>query len=335
MSFASVAGVAGLAGAGMSLGSGIAGLIGGSSADNVQLPQMFQMPNMGAAANNAFTGIGNLPATQYGQQFLPQYEQATQNLYNNPYAQGAQQGAVQAGQMGQAAGQNAFTGGLAQQQAGMQVLPYAQNIAQTAFDPQNALYARTLQQLQDQTRASEAARGVAMSPYGAGVENKALSDFNIDWQGTQLGRQATGAGAIGSLLSSGGNAINQGAAAQSTGANVFNQGSAMPYNTAQGIGQGQQQAISSLFQGGSQAQGLAQAPIQDYMQYLGLGNQAGGVANQLGQLGLNQAQLGFNQGQTLGSNVGAGLAGLGNKNNWSWLNSGSPGGGSMAGGPGY
>jgi hypothetical protein len=67
----------------------------------------------------------------------------------------------------------------------------------TALDPQQALYGRTQQQLQDQVRASDSARGVAMSPYSAGVENKAMSDFNIDWQNQQLGRQVQGLGAMG------------------------------------------------------------------------------------------------------------------------------------------
>ena len=38
-------------------------------------------------------------------------------------------------------------------------------------------------------RMTRTARGLGMSPYGAGVENKALSDFNIDWQNQQLQRQ--------------------------------------------------------------------------------------------------------------------------------------------------
>lgn len=67
---------------------------------------------------------------------------------------------------------------------------------QTALDPRQELYGRTQQQLQDQTRSSDSARGVAMSPYSAGVENRAMSDFNIDWQNAQLGRQVAGVGAM-------------------------------------------------------------------------------------------------------------------------------------------
>jgi hypothetical protein len=66
----------------------------------------------------------------------------------------------------------------------------------TALDPRGELYGRTAQQVQDQSRAATSARGVGMSPYSAGVENDAMRNFNIDWQNAQLGRQATGVGAM-------------------------------------------------------------------------------------------------------------------------------------------
>ncbi len=71
-----------------------------------------------------------------------------------------------------------------------------QNTYNTSLDPQGDLYRRTQQQLQEQTRAAQAARGISMSPYGAGIENKAMSDFNIDWANQQLNRQVQGAGAF-------------------------------------------------------------------------------------------------------------------------------------------
>lgn len=67
-----------------------------------------------------------------------------------------------------------------------------QQTFQTAQDPRQALHDRTQQQVVDSTRAGEAARGLTMSPYGAGVENKAVSDFNIDWQNQQLQRMMQG-----------------------------------------------------------------------------------------------------------------------------------------------
>lgn len=80
-----------------------------------------------------------------------------------------------------------------QQQA---LINAGQQTYNTALDPRQELYGRTQQQLQDQVRAADSARGVAMSPYSAGVENKAMGDFNIDWQNAQLGRQVAGTGAM-------------------------------------------------------------------------------------------------------------------------------------------
>ncbi len=70
---------------------------------------------------------------------------------------------------------------------------YATQGANAGFDPQNALYARTLGQVTDQTRAGLAARGLNTSGVGQGIENSAISNFNIDWQNNLLGRMNTGA----------------------------------------------------------------------------------------------------------------------------------------------
>ena len=59
-------------------------------------------------------------------------------------------------------------------------------------DPQDALYNRTVQQLQDQTRAGQSARGTAMSPFGAAGEADVMKNFNIDWQNNLLDRQLKG-----------------------------------------------------------------------------------------------------------------------------------------------
>jgi len=67
-----------------------------------------------------------------------------------------------------------------------------QSVWNTALDPQNALYNRTQQQLVDQQNAQLAMSGLSGSPYGAGIANQGLSNFNIDWQGNQLKRQLSG-----------------------------------------------------------------------------------------------------------------------------------------------
>lgn len=73
-------------------------------------------------------------------------------------------------------------------QAGNQVL-------QTGFDPQKALYNQQFQQQQDQQQALNAMNGVAGSPYAAGVTGNQDQNFNINWQNAQLGRQVQALGA--------------------------------------------------------------------------------------------------------------------------------------------
>jgi hypothetical protein len=83
-------------------------------------------------------------------------------------------------------------------------------ILQQGMDPQNALYDRTRGQVEQQTRAGQAARGINMTPYGASVEGGVMSDFNIDWENAQLARmmQAIQGGAT--AFGAGGNAIQGG-----------------------------------------------------------------------------------------------------------------------------
>lgn len=77
---------------------------------------------------------------------------------------------------------------------------YASMALTSGFDPQGAIYNQQFQQNQDQTRASEAARGIAMTPYGAGLENLSNINFNNQWQQNALTRQQTGAQTANSLL---------------------------------------------------------------------------------------------------------------------------------------
>ena len=264
-----------------------------SFAGNVQAPQTFQMPDMPQAAGGAMGNIKNLQKTYggLGAHLLPQAQATTQNLYNNPFAGMALGGAQMAAPMGmQAAG--------AQYGAGMGLIPGASQIMQTGFDPQQALYNRTLQQIQDQVRAGNMAAGVGTTPYGAGIESQAMQNFNIDWQNQQLARQAQAAQAAGQLATTG-SGLATGAPGQ------FAQAAGMPYGAYGGIGQGQMGALGGLLGLGGQGAQLANLPTQDYLSYLGAGNQAGQVANQAFANQLQQANLGWNQLGGLAKGVGS------------------------------
>jgi hypothetical protein len=181
--------------------------------------------------------------------------------------QGAGQGAAIGGQAAQGAagfGQSLYP-------AAQGLMGYGQQIAQMGMDPQSALYARTLQQTQDQARAAQAARGIASSPYGAGLEDQATRNFNIDWQNQQLNRATQAGSAVSGLDTAaaglGANALNLGSAASDLAA----QAGKMPYSAEQSMLQDRSNALAGVGPQIQQAAQPTQQVIGDYLQYLGLG----------------------------------------------------------------
>jgi hypothetical protein len=237
----------------------------------------------------------------------PLNQQLLYGQYNN-YGTGAQLGANQAGKLylndsKNASDLSAGNWGYANQQmqnAQQQQQLYQQGLGnvqqstgnlygagnqvlQASQDPQNALYNRTAQQLTDQTRAAEYARGIQSSPLGASVESNALGNFNIDWQNQQLQRQAQGLQAAQGAYGAAGN--------QYTGyLGAMNQGNMQ--NTAN-IAGAQQNAFGMGQQAANAYQTGAQLPYQTYQNIYGNQNQA--LQNYMGNnqtylSGLNQLQ---------------------------------------------
>lgn len=316
------------------LGSAAGGLFGlmGSGGDKPQAPQGYQPQYQPWVDSAVQPGMAALGQYNTGAQAVPYAQQAFQNTFNNPYAGQYQQNAGTVANAGWGVGGAQVGGGLNLIGAGESMLPWAQQILNTGFDPQNALYDRTSQKLTDQIRAGESARGIAMSPYGAGVENKGMSDFNLDWNDRQLGRQNTAAQGAGYLTNSAGNAINLGQNVSTLGLQTLGNAAALPYSTANTIGNNQFGAINQFGQAGATATDTAQKQIQDYLAYLGVGNQAAGVANQNYANQLTAQNQNFNQMQTLGKNFGAGVQGIGN---WYSGNNGFSGWGSPTGNVSY
>lgn len=218
-------------------------------------------------------------------QILPQYQQAQQNISNNPYAGLAVQGSVNAAGLApgvsgmQMSGANSLFG------AGNQVLG-------SAFDPQNALYNRTQQQVMDQINAANAASGVA-GPAAAGVAQQGLTNFNIDWQNNLLQRQALG-------IRAGGQAFSGASDLGLAGMNTLQTGSQLPYATFLGQQRDDISGLDALSQGTLNAYALPQQSLQDLQSYLGLGQSASSLA----RVGQGQA---FNQNQILGQNLSTAL----------------------------
>jgi hypothetical protein len=223
---------------------GLAAGIGGSLVSGLMSPgttgggNSYYTPTGLGQADTQWQGIQNQNYNTWLDNNLGQY--GTQSLNqglnaNNQYAPAYQQAANAAGaQYGALGGQLNNAAGLnfgAQQG----LLNAGQQVYQTALDPQSALYNRTVQQLQDQTGATNSMYGLGSSAAGAGVANQALSNFNIDWQNQQLQRQLSGLQGYGQAAGEAGQLAGQGAALGGAGAGYTLQGGQTPYQTAQGI----------------------------------------------------------------------------------------------------
>jgi len=197
------------------------------------------------------------------------------NVVNNPYAANVIPGAQQAGQY--------LTGTLAPQLqsdssalsgAAGAAIPAGSSLLQTGFDPQNALYARTAQQVTDAQNAALARSGVANTPYGAGVAGQTAANFNIDWQNNQLNRQLQALSGYDSNLGAVGQAQGRAGELGLAGAGAETTGSALPYNT---YNQMQGAGLGAL----GEASGLAGNAARTGQGYLNYDNAA--YQNQLGQ----------------------------------------------------
>lgn len=149
-------------------------------------------------------------------------------------------------------------------------------VLNTAFDPQNALYNQQQQLNTDQSRASEYARGIQSSPYGAALENQSNQNFNLNWQNQQLARQTQGLQAA------------QGA-----------------YGSAQGMGNSYTGAQAGLQAGqNEQYAGLTNAATSQYSNYLSAMNQSN-LANSQNLAGAQQNAFALqNQGAQSAVNAG-------------------------------
>lgn len=244
------------------------------------------------------TGFGNRNLDQYALQSL-------QNGYTNNSIYGpTYQNAANSASVGYTHAGDALTDiGNLDMATQRSLLGAGQNVYQMGLDPQNALYDRTLNQLTQQTGATNSMYGLGSSAAGAGVQNQALSNFNIDWQNNQLSRVLQGlqgyagaANTAGSYGQAGANALTQ--APQYTLA-----GGSTPYNVAQTIAgmPGQLANIYGSFLN-SNVYGPAEGLMSSIIPYMNYGAGAQSVPFQSQAQGAGAA----------GSLVSQGISGLGN-----------------------
>lgn len=268
-------------------------------------PSYYTPTGLGTADQTWQSLLSNISGI-YGGNNLGQY--GLQSLYgglnaNNAYGGAYQTAANQAG-IGYTNAGNALTslGNLDLMTQG-NLLNAGQNVFQMGLDPQNALYERTLNNVQQQVNANNSMYGLGSSAAGAGVANQALSNFNIDWQNNQLARAAQGlqaytgaANTAGSYGQAAGNALTQ--APQYTLA-----GGSTPYNTAQTIA-GMPGSLANTYGSflNSNIYGPAEGLMSSIIPYMNYGAGAQSVPFQAQSQGAG----------ALGSMVSQGISGLGN-----------------------
>jgi hypothetical protein len=317
--------------------SGLLGGVAASALSGGQQGYAYSPQNVSAADTawlNAMQQQQSV-AQQTGQAVSPLYQQSLQQqqaINYNPYLQGAQQAgqsyAGLAGLAGQQAGQYGQGAALAQQQQ-QNLYGLGNQVAQTAFDPQQALYGRTQQQLAEQVNAGQAARGLGVSPVGGQEYNQAMSNFNIDWQNAQLQRQLQGIQGAGAASAAGaGQAQLAGA---DLAAQLAAQGQVPTFQQQAGqVPTAAQQYVAGQPAAAAQAYQTGMAGLQGQYQ-----NVSGAALPYLtGGVGAQQAQQQFNAGQQ--QNLASGLTQAFNAaapSVASWLggSSGSSGGGTVPG----
>lgn len=160
---------------------------------------------------------------------------------------------------------------------------------ETGLDPERKLADYLQRQVTEGSRAATSARGIGMSGNAAGLEDQAVSDFLMNWQDRQLGRQATG-------LQGMQGAFGQSGALENAGINAL--------LNSYGIG-GQLggQGINALYAGNLGAGSLLNTGLQGMLGTYGQGtNMMGeGLRGMLGEYGMGtnmlnsgaQGQLGY------------------------------------------
>lgn len=243
----------------------------------------YQPQYTGAADADAFTNMVGLNNNNAYYANRDNYQGNLDAALGNPYAAGAQTAANTAGQQYATLGNEGMTASTALNNGALSLLPYVSQVTNTAADPQNALYNRTLGQVRDQANVSNAQNGLTGSPYGAGTTNAATSKFNIDWQNNQLARLVSGLGAASTGLGAVGSGVTT---AQNVGSNAAaNTGlsGAAPNATFLSNLTARNNALDTY--GSSQDKGNAnsQTAISDFLNYLSGGERQSTAQAQLDQ----------------------------------------------------
>jgi hypothetical protein len=197
---------------------------------------------------------------------------------------------------------------------------YGNQVLNTGFDPQSALFNQLENQVSQQTAAANAAAGLGGSGYGASNTSNTLSNFDINWQNQQLGRQTQALGAAEPAFTTASGLLPGALQAAGNAANIGENLTAAPYQLGGAIAQGVSNILgqgANLYNQGTnqfasdlgQWYGAQQAPLQTAAAQAGALGTADQTLNQLAGQPYNiQATQSQNALQTL-----ANLTNIGNQ----------------------
>ena len=220
-----------------------------------------------------------------------------------------------------------YSGALGQQ--GMGQLAAGQQVYNQGADPQNQLHDFERSQTVDSSRAADSARGLVMSPYSAGNEANAVSQFEMNWQNNQLGRSLAGLQGMDQASAGGANNLGNSMAFGTASPQLRMQSAATPLQ-AQTSAYSMPMDFANMFSQAQNQDVLGQyAQMQgQLMPYIGMGDQAQQAqfyANLSGTQARNamqqQAQYGLagggqDQGSSPQGGWGGNQSGMGNPSNW-------------------
>lgn len=183
------------------------------------------------------------------------------------------------------------------------LLGAGQQVYQNSLDPNKAQYNLSLNNLTQQTGATNSMYGLGSSAAGAGVQDQALSNFGINWNTQQLQNQIAGLGAYTGAANTAGQYSQAGANALTQAPQYTLLGGQLPYSTSQALAAvpGQLGSTYGSYLN-SNVYGPAESIQQGIIPYLNYGSGAE-------QTPYTTASQGAG---ALGSAVSSGISGIGN-----------------------
>jgi len=196
---------------------------------------------------------------------------------NNPFYAQAQTGA-------NAAGAAQYAGGQADMANANTMNNFAPSIIASGFDPTSALYNNQMKQAQDASSIASSQAGVAGSPFAAGMQGDATTNFNLNWQASQAQKQQQAISALAGLFGSSGSLAAE-------GSQQMAQGAAMPAQAYNANQDSIMKALSQLVSGTNAAGSALNKDVGQYGDYLNIGQ--GATNSQIQATQVNNAAPGW------------------------------------------